>query len=226
MAPFVDLIGPAEDSYMPQGPPMSPLTQSFFHYWAHFDARAGRAGETIGTTVLALGADLGIPGEMLRLFEAMQRSRMGVFIQEGKAGRDGGQPVVDFRDVWSGEPSRAVVPAGHGGAPGELWYARILSAPGGEGAVPVVITTPYMLRRPGADQWRACIRRALPGAPESAASPGYEEYMKFGPTPSYWSDFVFEAYADHRREAIFLDGLPDDPGSRPCSAANDWGSGR
>ena len=38
---FVKLIAKAEDEYMPSGPPMSPLTPSFFTCWAFFDACVG-----------------------------------------------------------------------------------------------------------------------------------------------------------------------------------------
>ena len=54
MAPFADIISKAEDLYMPSAPPMSPLTTSYFSCWAFFDACAGPANETIGTTILEL----------------------------------------------------------------------------------------------------------------------------------------------------------------------------
>jgi hypothetical protein len=53
MAPFAEIISKAEDLYMPSAPPMSPLTRSYFTCWAFFDACAGPASETIGTTILA-----------------------------------------------------------------------------------------------------------------------------------------------------------------------------
>jgi hypothetical protein len=61
MGPFADIISRAEDLYMPSAPPISPLTTSYFTCWAFFDACAGRANETIGTTILELGAAFGIP---------------------------------------------------------------------------------------------------------------------------------------------------------------------
>jgi len=48
----------------------------------------------------------------------------------------------------------------------------------------------------------------------------YERHMKFGPTRTYWNDFVFEGYVSHRTEAIYLAGLPDVPESRPHSEVN------
>ena len=44
--------------------------------------------------------------------------------------------------------------------------------------------------------------------------------MKFGPTRSYWCEFVFEAYVGHRSDVIFLQGLPDVAESRPHSQVN------
>src|ERR1035441_7887485 len=55
MAPFADIVSRAEDLYMPSAPPMSPLTKSYFTCWAFFDACAGPANETIGTTILEVG---------------------------------------------------------------------------------------------------------------------------------------------------------------------------
>src|SRR5271157_1817794 len=64
MAPFVDILSRAEDLYMPSAPPMSPLTTSYFTCWAFFDACAGPANETIGTTILEFGTAFGIHTEM------------------------------------------------------------------------------------------------------------------------------------------------------------------
>ena len=36
----------------------------------------------------------------------------------------------------------------------------------------------------------------------------------------YWTEFVFQAYVNHRTEVIFLAGLPDVAKSRPHSRVN------
>ena len=48
----------------------------------------------------------------------------------------------------------------------------------------------------------------------------YEHNMKYGPARDYWSEFVFEAYINHRTAVIFLAGLPDVGESRPHSRVN------
>ncbi len=42
LEPFGRIVGPAEDEYMPSGPPWSPLTSSYFTTWALLDVRFGR----------------------------------------------------------------------------------------------------------------------------------------------------------------------------------------
>jgi hypothetical protein len=60
---YYKTIGDAEDEYMPDGPPMSPLTRSYFTTWAFFDFRFGGDHETIGTCLCDLGGQLGLhPG--------------------------------------------------------------------------------------------------------------------------------------------------------------------
>ena len=216
MAPFADIISKAEDLYMPSAPPMSPLTTSYFTCWAFFDACVGSAHETIGTTILEVGAALGMHSELLRLIRLMQDSRMGFYIHRGREGN-----VSILEDLVTSAVYRAIVPAGHRGAKNELWYVRLLPPPGSSSQEHVVFTTPYVVLHPGIDAWLAYFRRTLP----TASRDNYERHMKYGPTREYWNDFVFEAYVNHRTEAIYLAGLPDIPESRPhseVSQVNGW----
>lgn len=108
LAPLAKILGPAEDTYMPSGPPMSPLTVSYFTCWAFFDACGGPAKETIGTILLELGAEFGMHPELLRLVGLMQKSRMGMFHHEGtQAG------LAVLRDLVAGTAGRVagVLPA-------------------------------------------------------------------------------------------------------------------
>lgn len=213
MAPFVKIISEAEDLYMPSGPPMSPLTASYFTCWAFFDVCAGAAEETIGTTILEVGAVFGMHKDLLRLIRLMQRSRMGVYLNDGVEGN-----VVVLRELVTDAVCRAIVPAGYGGRKGELWFARVLPPPTvSGGAEHVVFTTPYILLQPGLPEWMACWSRVLPQASPQARIDAYERHMKYGPTRDYWNEFVCEGYVNHRTEAIFLAGLPDVPESRPHS---------
>ncbi len=240
MARFVNIISRAEDEYMPSGPPMSPLTTSFFTCWAFFDVCVGLSKETIGTTVMAVGAAFGMHEELTRVMGLMQQSRMGVYVYEGAEG-----DLAVLRELVTGEVCRAVVPTGYHGERGELWYVRVLPPPL-PGSEHVVFTTPYVLydrpwfdpfaqpaatspepaedRRvvlpPGKREWQAYFRRTLHDGPPEERIARYEHHMKYGPTRDYWTEFVFEAYVNHRTEVIFLAGLPDVAESRPHSRVN------
>ncbi len=214
MGPFEKLISKAEDEYMPSGPPMSPLTTSFFTCWAFFDACHGPAEETIGTTTMAVGAAFGMQNELVRVIGLMQKSRMGIYMHEGAE-----QDAVVLRELVTDAVCRAIVPSGYRGHRGELWYVRVL--PPLPGAMEhVVFTTPYLLLEPSEREWQAYFRRILPDAPRQDRIETYEHHMKFGPTRDYWTEFVFEAYVNHRTDVIFLAGLPDVPESRPHSRVN------
>ena len=217
MAPFADIISRAEDLYMPSAPPMSPLTTSYFTCWAFFDVCAGPAHETIGTTILEVGAAFGMHPELLRLIRLMQDSRMGFYIHRGREGK-----LSILEDLVTTAEYRAIVPAGYSGRHNENWYVRLLPPPFPGSQEHVVFTTPYIVVNPDFTEWLAYFRRTFP---VTAGFDDYERHMKYGPTREYWNDFVFEAYVNHQTDAIYLAGLPDVPESRPhseISQANGW----
>jgi len=217
MAPFVDILSRAEDLYMTSSPPMSPLTTSYFTCWAFFDACAGPANETIGTTILEAGAAFGMRPELLRRVRMMQDSRMGFYVHRGREGH-----VSILEDLVTAAVYRAMVPAGYSGRKNENWYVRLLRPPIPGGKEHVVFTTPYIVVHPDFAEWLAYFRRTFP---TTAGFDDYERHMKYGPTREYWNDYVFEAYVNYQTDAIFLAGLPDIPESRPhsrISEANGW----
>jgi len=175
----------------------------------------GPAKETIGGTVLEVGAAFGMHPELLRLIWSIQESRMGLYTHEGVEGG-----LVVLHEIGTGVVCRAVVPSGYSGQKGELWYVRVLPPPMPGGSEHVVFTTPYIVLHPGLPHWLAYLSRTFP---QQRSVSDYERHMKYGPTPMYWPDYVFEAYVNHRADAIYLAGVPDVPESRPHSEVNQWG---
>jgi hypothetical protein len=76
--PYCQIVGPAQDEYMPGGPPMSPLTMSYFTTWAFFDVRFGPDGETLGTCLLDVADLLGMDSFKTETIRRFQDSRMGI----------------------------------------------------------------------------------------------------------------------------------------------------
>ncbi|MCK5689149.1 hypothetical protein KAI87_07760 [Myxococcota bacterium] len=215
MHPFNKLISEADEVYMPGGPPMSPLTKSYFAMWASFDACVGPSEETVGTTILKMGSAIGMNEELLRVIELMQQSRMGIWVHEGIE-----KDTVVLREFVTGRVCKALSPSGYMGRKGELWYVRVLPPPASIFTEHVIFGTPYVLREPGEHGWGEYFARTLPTVSIESLIATYEHHMKFGPTRDYWSEFVFEAYFNHRPDAIFLSGLPDIPESLPHSSVN------
>jgi hypothetical protein len=205
-AKLASRIGAAEDEYMPGGPPMSPLTVSFFTCWAFFDAAVGQHHETLGTCVLAVGKALEMDPPFLDLVQAMQDSAMGVFVHEGF----GPAETTTLRDLVSGARVSCIVPSGWRGTSGELWLARVLPPPRGVGSVSVVFTTPYLLRGASEQDWLAYFERTLGEARGDVKKATFALKHTID-----WSEFIFAGYVGHKAEAIFLEGLPDVPTSLP-----------
>jgi len=210
LEPHAEMIATAEDEYMPSGPPMSPLTRSFFTFWSLFDARPEPRADTVGEVVMTVGSAFGMHANLVRLIGLLQDSRMGVFGNEG-SDRDG----IRLRELRTGRSCLAVCPSGYRGRKGELCYARVLPPPAPGIEEHVVLTTPYLLLQPGEGAWLAYFDRALAGVPAGERAQAFEDHLKYGPAIRYWTEFVLEAYVNHRPDAILLAGLPDVAGSRP-----------
>lgn len=223
-ARFAQFISGAEEEYLPEGPPLSPLTRSYFSSWSLFDAGIGIQKETLGQISLAIGKTFGIHEHLLSWMAALQNSRMGIYIQESADGKniDGknadGENIF-LRELITGNTYPAINPSGYRGVRGELWYVRLLPPPLG-GEEHVVFTTPYILTETTESDWLAYLHRTLKNPPANEQAHRYARHLKFGPQRNYWPEFVFEAYRNHQKEAIFLAGLPDVEESRPHSQAN------
>src|SRR5208337_2057883 len=63
--PYYEIVANAEDEYMPSGPPMSPLTTSYFTTWAFFDLGFGPYEETMGKCLLDAGTMLSFNAEVM-----------------------------------------------------------------------------------------------------------------------------------------------------------------
>ncbi|MEW6747324.1 MAG: hypothetical protein AB1486_31725 [Planctomycetota bacterium] len=204
------VIEAAHEEYMPSGPPWSPLTNSYFSCWAYYDLAEGRSRETLGTCLLAAGRELGMDPSLLELIGVLQKSRMGIFRHEGV---QDGRTVL--REFVTGSSHRCLVPTGYAGREGEIWLARVLPPRQPRFDYSVVFTTPYLILWPGEDEWRRYFDRTIGTTGDHLAL--HENLMKYGFTRHYWNEYVFEAYANHTSEVIFLLGLPDVASTRPHS---------
>jgi len=207
--PYYQLAAKAEDDYLPQGPPMSPLTRSYFTAWAFFDLRFGSDRETIGTCLLDVAGALGLEPEVQDAIRRFAETRMGIYEHVGLRG---GRTLL--KELITDDEFECHVVSGYRGRAGELWYVRACP-PIGPLGYHVVVTTPYILTGFGKADWTAYLSKSLIGltGPEKRRRLG--ELLKYGREPNQWPEFVFRSYHHHQFDAIFLTGLPDVPGSLP-----------
>jgi hypothetical protein len=206
--PYYEIVAKAEDEYMPSGPPMSPLTRSYFTTWAFFDLRFGPYKETMGKCLLDAGTMLGFDANVMDAIRTCSESRMGFYGHVGLKGRR-----CQFRELITEAQIDCHVPTGYQGHFGELWYGRILP-PISPVKHHVLFTTPYILMEFGKDDWIAYLKKSLLNlrVPEGMR---LAHLLKHGKEPNQWNEFIFQAYHHHQSDAIFLAGLPDVPGSLP-----------
>jgi len=212
---FAKVLGPAEETYMPGGPPMSPLTGSYFTCWAFFDACVGAAEETIGSCILDVGRILNLDDELLRIISLMQASRMGLFVRVGVDGEN-----IVLRELLTDREVEAVNPTGYVGSEEEILLVRVLPPADPKSQEHVIFTTPYAIVRPGIAEWVEYLMRTTEKMGGRGDLGAYEKLMKYGPERNYWNEYIFEAYLNHSTDSIFLAGLPDVEGSRPHARKN------
>ena len=216
---FARIVGAAEDEYMPSGPPMSPLTVSYFAMWAFFDVRFGSSGETMGSCILRIAPAFDFPPWQMDAIEKMQQSRMGFYVHCGR--EDEG---VLLREVGAREVVSCMVPAGYAGSEGEIWFARVLPPPHALCRRHIVLTTPYVIRDWPESAFVDYLEREFARMKARKRPPRTDDLhghlIKYGPEPNHWNEYVFCAYTGHRKEAIFLTGIPDIPESLPHASGN------
>ena len=195
----------AEDEYMPSGPPMSPLTGSYFWMWALYDLRIGKSTDTLAYCQIAMNDIIQMNVHQLDAAKKMERSRMGIYEHVGMKGQH-----IRLRELITNNNLICHCPTGYVGQKGELWYVRLLPPLEPEHATYwIAMTTPYILIGASKADWIAFLKRAMVQSegPNNATRLHY--LLKFGPEPNYWNEFVFKSYHHHQHDAVFLTGIPD-----------------
>ncbi|WP_305906718.1 hypothetical protein Q9L42_019480 [Methylomarinum sp. Ch1-1] len=208
---FFKVIDEADRDYMPEGPPISPLTKSYFNSWLLFDLVIGLDKETLTTIILDLARQFGLDKQMIETIGIMQDSRMGIY---EFIGRQNGHILL--KELTKDSIIECICPAGYQGSqPGELWFVRILPPVFDCFDYSLVFTTPYVLSHADKNAWLDYLARTVTGKKTKTTATDVNQLMKYGLSPFYWHEYIFEAYLDARSEVIFLSGLPDIRASRP-----------
>jgi hypothetical protein len=210
---------------MPSGPPMSPLTNSYFSCRGFFGLCAGIKKETFGTIIIDMCRHLNVDPGLITIFEYLQNSRMGFYVHEGHSGK-----FIKLRELITEQEIEAIVPSGYSGRPGEITFARIMPEPFPElnYGYSVLFTTPYVVSEMQGDRfmlaseekWLSFFERSQKQTKIEDKKRSYEVLMKYGINRHYWNEYILEAYASHKDDMVLLAGFPDISSSRPHSKVN------
>jgi hypothetical protein len=207
---YYDKVAYAEDEYLPGGPPMSPLTMSYFTAWAFFDAQFGKDNETLGSCILDVGKELKLSPDMIEVIGQFQDSRMGIYRRCGKDGNN-----VVLKEIVSDEEFSCNVGSRYSGKKGQLWFVRRLPPVQDSFDYSVIFTTPYVFIGTSIKEWLQYIDRTLPKTGINDNIEALNQFMKYGLETNYWNEYILLAYHHAQHDAIFLTGIPDIRSSLP-----------
>jgi hypothetical protein len=205
MKAWADAVEKAEDEYLPSGPPMSPLTRSYFWMWAIYDLRIGKSTDTMATCQIDLNDVIQMNVHQLDAAKKLAASRMGIYEHIGTDGSH-----IRLRELMTEDSFLCHCPAGYVGHAGELWFVRLLASVEPQLApYSVAMTTPYILLGASKADWIAFLKRTMLQCDGPDDRTRLHNLLKYGLEPYYWHEFVFKAYHHDQHDAVFLTGIPD-----------------
>ena len=207
---YYDKASYAEDEYLPDGPPFSPLTTSYFTTWAFFDLQFDQDKETIGTCLIDVNRELKLSSDMVEVIRLFQSSRMGIYTHCGIK-----RSKVVLKEIVSDEEFSCHVASGYSGKKGQLWFVRRLPPVQDFVDYSVIFTTPYVLTGNSTKEWLAYMDRTLPKTGTTDKVEALHQLMKHGLETNYWNEYILLAYHHFQHDAIFLSGIPDIKESLP-----------
>ncbi|WP_157673697.1 hypothetical protein [Endozoicomonas ascidiicola] len=200
---WVKLYVSLEKDYMPAGPPMSPLSRSYFFCWSSFDLPFGGHQETITDCMIKMTRELGSPDGLVETLEVMQQSRMGFYVHEGMQGE-----YIQLRELKTNRLCLCHCSSGYQGGCGEIWYIRLMP-PLVEGYdYHVAFTTPYVVRNITESGLLKLIDRMIPKMATRGYPADYDSFMKWGPALKYWNEYLTMGYSNFAHDVIYLTGYP------------------
>jgi len=216
---YQEILESALDTYMPGFPPMSPMTDSYFHSWALCDLEFGDDGDNIGRIAADMMAEMGMPLELGELCGQLLCSRMGIYETI-----DVDSDLIVVRELVTGHQLLVDVPTGYFGKEGDLRFVRL-----GPPAIPdaeyfTELTTPYILEGRSAADWTRYLKSVMPdtvasedGSPSTLIEDRLAAVFKGDLGEMPWMEFVFQGYRGYEEDVIYLTGIPSDPASLPHS---------
>lgn len=203
---FINIFDNALDIYMPDGPPMSPLTNTYFSYWSFVDARYKR-GKTFAEYILKNIKPLQFPEDWICPLENLSASRMGIYEHLGFTS----DKKIILRELVTENEIFTINAAGYCGKKGDLCLVRV-ALPLASDDTHVILITPYILCGHSKQDWIDYFKRQ---GIHNGNAQIMNKFMKNWPSNFYWHEFIFQSYMGYESSHIYLKGLPDIRGTKP-----------
>ncbi len=207
---FYNKMEELEDEFMPSFPPESPLTGSYFTYWAFCDFEFGRRRETISTIFYDLGVEFKFDELILKTLDNLTNSYMGFYRQTGFDG-----DLIILEDILTGARFETICTSGYRGKKNEIWYARLVENLDEVYNYHIVLTTPYVVVNYKEKDWNSFFQRQKIAKGEDNFEIKYCNFMKHHNDYKYWHNYIMDGYVNFIPTCVFLTGIPDLKGTKP-----------
>jgi hypothetical protein len=214
---YYDKIEIVEDEYMPSFPPGSPLTGSYFTYWAFCDLRFGKEKETIITIFSDLGIEFNFDEIVMKGLSNLNTSYMGFYRHMGFD-----DDLIILKDLLTDKEFCCICTSGYKGRKDEIWYIRVVPNLDKVYDYQITLTTPYVIIKYTEKDWLDFFQRQGVIKGGIGYQEKYSDFMKYNIDFRYWHNYVMDGYFNHRPDCIYLTGIPDIKGSKPHELENEF----
>lgn len=233
-----------EEVYMPGGPPMSPIYDSFSMQFVLGAVPQGAGSETPYSVLARLLLRDPARARLQRMAQSLADARFELYRVPSAKGHDARIEPVRGGDALSVRLTGPFLRTG------DFGLMRVLPFEDGY----YIADSPYLLQA-SEDDWREHLKRVVvqQGAPKPASAAAssapskasklsskelarrrqkekakasrsepeevIKRYLHLGLSDRYWFDYIMDAYAGERNGIVFLAGVPDRPELLPHSAA-------
>ena len=207
---YYDIVSKIEDDFIPSGPPMSPLTVTYFTFWCFCDLRFGIEKETIGTIFYDLAIELLIDELLLKSLENLNQSYMGFYVHNGFD-----NDLILLKEILTNKEYSCICPAGYQGNKGEIWFVRIAPNLDNIYNYQIILTTPYVIINNNEKDWLSYFQRQSITKNDINYLERLNQLLKYNSDNLYWHNYILAAYVNFSYNRILLTGIPDLKGSKP-----------
>lgn len=207
---FYDKVTAIEDEFMPSGPPMSPLTKSYFTFWCFCDLSFGDESETICSIFYDLAEENEFDEMLLKAVKTLNSSYMGLYKHMGFE-----DDFILLKEILTNKLFRCICPTGYKGKKNEIWFIRIVKNLDDVYDYLIVMNTPYIILNSKEQDWIAFFQRQGITNNDIEYEKKRISFLKNNPDFKYWHNYIMDAYVNHSVSNILLTGIPDIKGSKP-----------